>query len=246
MQQIASIRDKVSAAKSILIVGGGPVGIEMAGEIADAYGKSKQITLVHRGKKLLYDVFPDKARARMLDIVQSSGVRVLLDDAVELPSPSVFEPGQDAPLTTRRGQKIKADLVIVAFRFRPDTDWLPLELLEEDKSGYVKVKPTLQVNADGWDHVYALGDVAYLREVKMAARVGNHAAVLVPNLLSALGAKPPSKTYGKSINLMAITFGKVTVYSFFYGRRALTWTSLETRFAYTAFHYTRGPGDTSA
>eukprot|EP00955_Chlamydomonas_euryale_P065731 359328-Chlamydomonas_euryale.AAC.10 len=43
---------KVAAAKNIVIVGGGPVGVELAGEILEYY-VGKKITLVHSGERLL-------------------------------------------------------------------------------------------------------------------------------------------------------------------------------------------------
>lgn len=39
-------QNKVKAAKSIIIAGAGPTGVETAGEIAFEYGKGKEVTLV--------------------------------------------------------------------------------------------------------------------------------------------------------------------------------------------------------
>jgi apoptosis-inducing factor 2 len=37
---------KLKKAKSVLIVGGGTVGVELAAEVAGAFGKEKHVTLV--------------------------------------------------------------------------------------------------------------------------------------------------------------------------------------------------------
>jgi len=50
--KLRSKQQVISSAKSILIVGGGPVGVEMVGEIA-AQHPGKKITLVHAGDTLL-------------------------------------------------------------------------------------------------------------------------------------------------------------------------------------------------
>lgn len=49
--------EKLRAAKSVLIVGGGAVGVEVAGEIASVL-PDKQVTLVHSKRQLLVDDKP--------------------------------------------------------------------------------------------------------------------------------------------------------------------------------------------
>ncbi|KAG1146352.1 hypothetical protein G6F36_015042 [Rhizopus arrhizus] len=44
-------RQRIQSAKSILIVGGGPVGFELTGEIRDVY-EDKEITLIHSNNRL--------------------------------------------------------------------------------------------------------------------------------------------------------------------------------------------------
>jgi len=43
---------KIKSAHSIVIVGGGPTGVELAGERA-VYFPAKKVTLVHKGSRLL-------------------------------------------------------------------------------------------------------------------------------------------------------------------------------------------------
>lgn len=44
--KLEQIREQVTAAKSIVVVGGGPTGIETVAELGFEYGKTKEITLV--------------------------------------------------------------------------------------------------------------------------------------------------------------------------------------------------------
>lgn len=62
IDQMKAYRDRIAAAKDIVIVGGGATGVELAGEIAGAYPKSsgKNVTLVHKRPKLLNDTYSDK------------------------------------------------------------------------------------------------------------------------------------------------------------------------------------------
>lgn len=209
---MAKIREQIKQANSILVVGGGPVGIEIAGEIMDAYdgssksNKKKSVTIVNSGKKLLHDNLPEKARIKMQRKVENSGVKLIMDDRVDIPKDStIFVP--DGPVTTKNGVSINADLVIVAFGVYPNNQFLDPSLVA--KNGFVRVKPTLQVDAHGWEHAYVLGDVADLKEVKMVAKQRGHTPVVVPNLLNALEGKPPTKEWKPSPDFIAVTFGKV-------------------------------------
>jgi NADH dehydrogenase FAD-containing subunit len=45
-EALHQLQARVKAAKSIVVAGAGPTGVELAGELADGYGESKQIVLV--------------------------------------------------------------------------------------------------------------------------------------------------------------------------------------------------------
>jgi apoptosis-inducing factor 2 len=47
----------MESSQSILVVGGGSVGVELAGEIATDY-PGKKVTLVHKGPRLLEFIGP--------------------------------------------------------------------------------------------------------------------------------------------------------------------------------------------
>lgn len=63
MSSLRALQSSIAASSSLLIVGGGPVGIEFAGEVAahysgdkaDKYRRKKSITLVHSHEKFLYE-----------------------------------------------------------------------------------------------------------------------------------------------------------------------------------------------
>ncbi|KAI9072576.1 hypothetical protein K1719_045463 [Acacia pycnantha] len=66
--------EKIKSASSILIVGGGPTGVELAGEIAVDFPE-KTVTLVHRGTRLLEFIGP-KASRKALKWLKSKKVEV--------------------------------------------------------------------------------------------------------------------------------------------------------------------------
>lgn len=207
MAALTKIREQIQQAKSILVVGGGPVGVEFIGEVVDVYGKgSKNITLVGSRDKLLQDNVPDKARIMLQNKLEDAGVKLIMGDRVNVPKDTtIFVP--DGPLTTKNGISVNADLVIVAFGVKPNTSFLDPSLVASN--GYVRVKPTLQVDAEGWENTYVLGDVADLKEVKLAAKQRGHIPVVLANLLNALNGKQPPKEWKPSPDIFGITFGKV-------------------------------------
>ena len=203
------IQSRVKEAKSIRIVGGGPTGVETAGEIREKYADN-EITLVHSQKQLLQDGIPDKPRAQILRKVEQNHIKVILDDVVELPDKienSVFVP--QGAMSTRKGQKLSVDLVMLLFGSRPETEWLK-DTLPLSDNGFVKVKETLAVDKDGFENVYVAGDIADLQEIKMAARTKGHGAVVATNIFNATKGKKPSQNYKPNTTfLMGITLGKV-------------------------------------
>ena len=78
MLSLICITFQINAAKDIVIIGGGPVGVELAGEIATDT-KEKKITLIH-SKPALIDNGPflEKFRKQLLDALEKKGVEVLL------------------------------------------------------------------------------------------------------------------------------------------------------------------------
>ncbi|EXC35629.1 Apoptosis-inducing factor-B-like protein [Morus notabilis] len=74
--------EKINSAHSILIVGGGPTGVELAGEIA-VDCPDKNLTLVHDGSRLLEFIGP-KAADKTLNWLTSKKVEVKLEQSVRL------------------------------------------------------------------------------------------------------------------------------------------------------------------
>jgi NADH dehydrogenase FAD-containing subunit len=99
----------------------------------------------------------------------------------------------------------QADAVVWAIgRSRPNTDWLPAELLDED--GFVKVTPELRV--PGYRGVFAIGDVAATDPLRSSAR--NRAdAVLAHNIRAEPAGRPlrsyraPRRRWGSVIGIQS-------------------------------------------
>lgn len=205
--RMANIRSMVAKAKSIMVIGGGAAGIELTGEIREKY-KDKKIVLVHSHDHLLQSSFSIKDRQYVLEKVQRNNIDVILGEKVVLPAgvPDVFVP--EEPIVSEKGTILsKVDLVMVAFGNHGDTDWLSHDILSSN--GYIRVKPTLQVDAMGYEHMYALGDAADVDELKLAFSIKRQVPVVVNNLMQAIQGHTPLDEYKSKFLKMEITLGKV-------------------------------------
>ncbi|KAG0448756.1 hypothetical protein HPP92_027658 [Vanilla planifolia] len=81
LQQFHKDYAKIKSSNSILIVGGGPTGVELAGEIAVDFPE-KRVTIVHKGQRLLEFIGP-KASKKTLNWLVSKKVEVILGQSVD-------------------------------------------------------------------------------------------------------------------------------------------------------------------
>ncbi|KAI8354572.1 hypothetical protein EDC96DRAFT_466141 [Choanephora cucurbitarum] len=208
-------QSEIKAARSILIVGGGPVGIELAGEIREHYPE-KRLVIVHSESNYLNDAIgiTPKMRSSMNKLLSENHVEnVFNTKAVVEGSPGEpFYKPQGGTVNLINGSTVEnIDLVFMAAGNRPGTSWLKhtemgRRLIKRD--GYIKVKSTLQVDDPIFPHVFTLGDVAGLEDPKMANIIKYQTAVLVENLsLMALHNQQPSVVYSKHFDGIFVSFG---------------------------------------
>lgn len=167
-----AFRAALPEAKSIVIVGGGPAGIETAGELGEylngragmfssALANPKvAITVVTSDSRILPALRPAIA-LKAEGMLAKVGVTIVKNSRVKSVEP--LGAGTDlvaskATLSLKDGETLEADLYIPATGLQPNTSFLPKELLTAD--GRVDTNPeTLRVDKAG-ARVYAVGDVA--------------------------------------------------------------------------------------
>lgn len=176
LRQYEAEHEKIKAADSILIVGGGPTGVELAGEIAADFPK-KKVTLVHRGHRLLEFINP-KASKSALDWLVSKKVEVLLEQSVNLNGVS---DGKTTVYQTSHGKSITADIHFLCVG-KPLGSWLRDTILKDslDKQGRLIVDENLRVK--GQNNVFAVGDITDIQEIKQGYLAQEHAKVAVKNI----------------------------------------------------------------
>lgn len=172
---------QLQQAKKVLVIGGGVVGVELAGEIAHAF-PSIELTLAHGGSQIL-DGFKTKAQQKARQQLENLGVNLQLNRR--------YQQQGDGYLDSATGEKVDADLVFAATGAQPNNEYLRAELADIlNERGLVKVNAQLQV--EGYNNLYALGDIADSGEAKLgylAVEQGKHLAKVIHNTLKNKSSK---------------------------------------------------------
>ncbi|KAI4286449.1 MAG: hypothetical protein L6R35_004302 [Caloplaca aegaea] len=151
---IASLKAMQSAlpnAETVLIAGGGPAGIETAGEIASLFPQI-DITLLSGGDRLLTRLRPAIGAAAESQ-ASALGVKVVHNLKVK----STSRTGSQTTVALSDGTSRTVDIYIDATGVRPNSAFLPRSWLTE--KGYVITKDNTSLHGPA-DGVYAIGDVA--------------------------------------------------------------------------------------
>lgn len=150
---------KIAGAGHVLVVGGGPSGVELSAEIRLARPDAR-VTLAHSGPVLLHSTGSARAGQKARAWLESHDVEVRLD--------AFMSPGNDfGTYRDAHGHIVDADLSFWATGTTPNTLWLRLGGHGDwlNPAGHVKVDRTLRVG--GHPDVFAVGDVNDATEQKI-------------------------------------------------------------------------------
>jgi NADH dehydrogenase FAD-containing subunit len=175
--------DALLGADRVLLLGGGPVGVELAGEITAAW-PDKHVTIVDIVGDLLGGKFKVELRRELRRQLEQHGVELVLGSPLREPPPTA--PGVPGTFTvvTEAGREITADLWFACHGVLPRSDYLAGDLAAlRTADGFIEVTPTLQL--PGHANFFALGDVSTMQP-KMAGAAGRQAALVADNIRALL------------------------------------------------------------
>lgn len=204
VQAYEDMADQVRTADSVLVVGGGSSGVELAAEVISLYPE-KKVVLIH-SRPVLTDIeLLPCVRNQAKEVLLEKGVEILLSQKVlnlkELPMNKLQ---RNITVVTDKGQSLSSDLILDCTGLKVNSSAYSSAFstaLAPD--GALKVNPQLQV--EGFSNVFAVGDCAHLQEPKMAYHAALHAAVAVSNILHSLsGTSLESYSTGRVTMLLAL------------------------------------------
>ncbi len=186
--EFAAAHSELNKAASVLIIGGGPVGVELAGEIADHYPQ-KSVTIA-QGPDRLLDKLAPKASRLAEELLTSLGVKVLLDTRLSETNPALRKADV---VYTCVGQQANTSLMLTHFAGGL-TD-----------RGRIKVDENLRV--EGTSNIYALGDSSTAPGLKLGFLADVQGALLAKNFIATSQSKR-SKAYKKPADMALVTVGR--------------------------------------
>jgi NADH dehydrogenase FAD-containing subunit len=203
-QQLADLRathQKLAAAGRVLIVGAGPVGLELAGEIKEVW-PDKHVVVVDRSDQLLPGFLPE-VRDELHRQLDELGVELRLGTGLTaLPRVGAGR----FTVTTEHGDQIVADIWFRAFGVQINTGYLADGRLSPlTEHGTVPV--TERLNVQGYERVYAIGDITALPDPKMASYAMTQAEVVVRNIHAQLAGDQPGTAHAATERRILVPLG---------------------------------------
>eukprot|EP01117_Protostelium_nocturnum_P017485 TRINITY_DN7114_c0_g2_i1.p1 TRINITY_DN7114_c0_g2~~TRINITY_DN7114_c0_g2_i1.p1 ORF type:complete len:395 (-),score=121.91 TRINITY_DN7114_c0_g2_i1:32-1216(-) len=193
----------------ILIVGGGALGIQFAGDIKELMPE-KKVTLVHSRDKLLPLYLPEMHDG-VMNRMNHLGVEVILGQRIKIPYNGFPSDGNHFEVETVGGDFISCDCVLLCTGQRFNTslieDFNPL--LVNGDSREINVKETLQMNSEDLEHMFAIGDSARTGATKTGNAGWYQAEIASKNILSLIQSRknPVLENYKPGTPQIKITIG---------------------------------------
>ncbi|XP_008515905.2 ferroptosis suppressor protein 1 isoform X3 [Equus przewalskii] len=181
---------QVQRAQSIVVVGGGSAGVEMAAEIKTDYPE-KEVTLIHSQMALADKELLPCVRQEVKEILLRKGVQLLLSERVSNLEELPFNEYRECiKVQTDKGTEVTTNLVIVCNGIKINSFAYRSAFADSHlaSTGALRVNKYLQV--EGYSHIYAIGDCADVKEPKMAYHASLHANVAVANIINSMQQRP--------------------------------------------------------
>lgn len=133
--------------KSLVVLGGGAIGLEMA-SVWSRLGTD--VTVIELSPQISPSSDLDIAKT-LLDILEKQGIKFILSERVSL----VTKSNNALDILTSSGKNVKAEKLLIAIGRKPNNSNLPASV-ELDDRGFVKVNTSYETSVHG---IFAIGDV---------------------------------------------------------------------------------------
>jgi NADH dehydrogenase FAD-containing subunit len=202
--RLQAAHEALLGARRALIVGAGPSGLELAGEIK-AFFPDKDVTVVDVNADILTGPFEQDLREELKRQLDKLGVKLVLGSPLTALPDAPPATATPVAVTTESGEAVEADIWFRAFGVRPATDYLRGDLAAaRNERGYLPVDEHLRVK--GGDRVYALGDIS-TADRDTAGAATYQAAVVAANIRSAITGDGTLSSYEPGPVMIVVPLG---------------------------------------
>lgn len=222
---------RIRRARKVLVVGAGALGIQFATDIK-AYHPETQVTLVNSRPRFM-PLYSEDVHRMIQEELDALGVVTIHGDRVadmaqlererdeaslEFDERSDWSDGSKGdmgrmPIVRTRltsGKVVESDLQILCTGQRYNHELISSKAPEAlSKHGSLNVRPTLQIDARGWEHAFAIGDVANTKAIKAGHTGYYQAGVAAANVVRLIErSSEPLEEYKPTPPRIKITVGK--------------------------------------
>ncbi len=195
-RHLVEAHKSLEKAESVLIIGGGLVGVELAAEIITHY-PNKRVSIIHPHRSLI-PRNNHKSQIYATRFLQRHGVNIVYNDKVIENKHGVF--------LTEKGRKLNADIVFLCTGITPNFSFLKGDFAYVlNKVNQVRVNKHLQVS--GCSNIFAAGDITNIAVEKTAQNAEKQAEIVAANTC-ALEQRKPLISYNQSHTPQVISLGK--------------------------------------
>lgn len=197
---IAAAQQQIANAKSIVIGGAGPIGVELAGELAEAVEQSGNagkvsITLVSATDRVLQMLKPSASSAAE-KLLKQKKVEVITSTRV-LGAEASGDGAKSWTVSLDNGKTLSTDLYIPTTGSVPNNSFIPTDLL--DKDGWVKVTKELRVESA--EAIYAAGDITNFT-MRLGFKAVEQARIAANNIKADILGHGERKAYDQGDSVM--------------------------------------------
>ncbi|KAB8070096.1 hypothetical protein BDV29DRAFT_198180 [Aspergillus leporis] len=204
-------QNDVKKAKSILIAGGGAVGVQMATDLKEFY-PDKEITVVQSRPQLMsgfHEGLHDLVKERFDEL----GIKFVTGARVKIPTEGFTTQGGPFNVELTNGTQLSTEFVILATGQTPNNSLIgdltssTSESLINPDNGFIRIRPTMQFKDEQYPNLFAVGDIADTG-LRKAARPGSaQAAVIAKNIQAMIEGKKPEEVFPRMPAAIHLTLG---------------------------------------
>lgn len=206
----------VNRAQSILIVGGGAVGVQMATDLKEYYPE-KEVTVVQSRPQVMpsfHSALHDLIKRRFDEL----GIRLITGSRVTVPPSGFPNDGSIFDVQLTNGNTESTQFVILATGQTPNNQLVADlkssrpngESVVNPDNGFIRVKPTMQFLDEQYSNFFAVGDIADTGAQKAARPGSAQAAVVAKNIQAFIEGRAAEDTFVKGPGAIHLTLGMVS------------------------------------
>ena len=179
---IREAQEAIKCARSVIVGGGGPLGVEVAAELVEANDPKKEVTLISATDLLLPGV-KESVRIRAEMLLTRKGVTMIKSTAIEHVNQDPISKKWIARLSN--GKVLMADAYISATGVLPNNQFIPLSFL--NKQGWVNVDEFFQVKEGETSkfNIYAIGDITS-HPYRLLSRIPKQVETVLANIKASI------------------------------------------------------------